>query len=172
MVRARFVLAAALVLLSLVLYVSAAWSYLARIGVVYGRFEPGGFKSSFSVDVGVVYAGGYKTVNASVEAVIPEDTTMVFWGRPSTYYIINSSSMESMELEPREPGKEAATVGFNYTVLVFMDGDYLGSFSQDKNLTASIPRGEHLFTFIVTVYAPPRLDNTTSFTLEIWVSTR
>ncbi len=170
--RARVLLAAAMVLLSLALYTCAAWSLVGRLGVVSGRFEPGGVRETFSVDLGVIYAGFSKTGNGSAVVVVPEDTVAILYGRPYIYYINSTGEPEEPPRppEPRPPGKNS-TEPFNYTVIVYVDGSYAGSFNQDTNLTIELGKGEHKLDFIITVHAPTNITQPASFTLEIWVST-
>ena len=164
----RLVFAAVLVVLACATYSMAAWEYIGRLGTVHGRFEPGGVIESFNLDLGTIYAGMSGTGNASSVIVVPEDTVLTIYGVPRMVYVSpDNSSPTAITL-----GTETnVTEEFNYTVNIYIDGVYKGTFDQDNNLTITIEKGYHEVTVIVTVYAPAELYYPASYTLEIYIST-
>ena len=141
---ARFVAAALLVLAALVPYGVATWSYWGMLGVVRGRVVPGGVVQAFNIDVGTLYAGMARTVEANATLYMPDENVVSFYGVP----VLNVTS-------PRTYPPLNETMGFNYSVVVYIDGEYRGVVSNDENLTIVLSPGEHVVKAIITIWAPP-----------------
>lgn len=139
-------MASILLLAALVPYSIASWSYLGLLGTVRGVVKPGGVMQRFNIDVGTIYSGMSKSVNASARIVMPETMQVKFYG----------------------VGDSAVKV--NYSVTVFLD-DYsnlLGSFSNTENLTTTIPAGEHTLLFIIRIDAPV-VEAPVNFTIQVYM---
>lgn len=141
-------MASILLLAALVPYSIASWSYLGLLGTVRGVVKPGGVMQRFNIDVGTIYSGMSKSVNASARIVMPETMQVKFYG------------------------VEDSAVKVNYSVTVFLD-DYsnlLGSFSNTENLTTTIPAGEHTLLFIIRIDAPV-VSDPLNFTIQVYMVT-
>ena len=141
-------MASILLLAALVPYSIASWSYLGLLGTVRGVVKPGGVMQRFNIDVGTIYSGMSKSVNASARIVMPETMQVKFYG------------------------VEDSAVKVNYSVTVFLD-DYsnlLGSFSNTENLTATVPSGEHTLLFIIRIDAPV-VSDPLNFTIQVYMVT-
>ncbi len=152
----KYFAAALFVLASLASYSVASWSYLGVVGVVSGTVQPGGITRSFNVDLGVIYSGMSKTVNASAEIIMPVERQVKFYG------------VEDVGDGPISARPDLV----NYTVSVFLDDytNYLGEFSNTENLTITLPQGEHTLYFIIRVDAPV-VESPINFTITIYMTT-
>ncbi len=142
----KALLASILLLAALVPYSVASWTYLGLVGTVHGIVEPGGILQRFNIDVGAIYSGMSKSVNASARIVMPQSQPVKFYG------------------------VEDSVVKVNYSVMVFLD-DYsnlLGSFSSTENLTTTIPAGEHILLFIIRIDAPV-VSEPLNFTIQVYM---
>lgn len=143
-------------LVALVPYSIASWSYLGLLWSIHGVVKPSVVLERFDIDVGTIYSGMSKTVNASARVMMPGEYNVVFYG---VEYIGDGNASSSPEL-------------VNYTVTVFLE-DYsnlLGTFSNMKNLTTTLPGGEHTLLFIIRIDTPV-VEEPVNFTLQIYMAT-
>ena len=146
-IKHKQLLASALLLLLASIQLSlAAWYYeKENIVEVQGVVHPGGFTSTvISVELN---AGQYVSKNATVHAIIPQESNVEFY----------VSSVEN----------ETALEEYNVTVII--GNEVVGTITSSQNVTTTLPQGEHDIVFQVNLKAAVDVSEETTFKITIGV---